>query len=78
MKFSIAFLYEKLYNKRPFCENRLSDCHTFVVIHCVGFSTFKSKNQLLRQSNRTNGSRKTELQDIYKFIYNKLTQSVVF
>jgi len=31
MKFPVAVLYEKLYNKRPFCENHLSDCHTFMV-----------------------------------------------
>jgi len=31
MKFSIALFYEKLSSKHLFCENRLSDCHTFVI-----------------------------------------------
>ena len=31
MKFAVAVLYKTFSSKRPFCENRLSNCHTFIV-----------------------------------------------
>ena len=38
MKFSIALFYEKLSSKRLFCENLLSDCHTFVIRRFIALS----------------------------------------
>jgi hypothetical protein len=47
MKFATAVPYQTLSNKPPFCENRLSDCHTFIVRRLILLS-------FIHQTNKTN------------------------
>ena len=37
-RFAMTVLYQKLRSNRPFCENRLSNCHTFIVMLYILFS----------------------------------------
>jgi len=41
----MASLYQKLSSKRPFCENRLSDCHTFNVRRFIELSLKNHTNK---------------------------------
>ena len=38
MQFAMTVRHQRLSSKRPFCKNRLSDCHTFIVRRLILFS----------------------------------------
>jgi len=53
MKFAVTGFHQNLSSKRPFCENRLSDCHHFIVMRFILLSFKYQTNKTNRYISRT-------------------------